>query len=165
MSNRIAAILALGCLISYWPAPASAESANLAVMPLIGPDRAPSIELQNLTKMPVRLDAATLTFAAAAGTQPCTLRLGAPVDIGLAAVALVRLAESNALADCLRARAGPQTRPDARVVVVTERDLARPAPRRTIPDSARLQPADLEFSYVVGGMPARSSARWHFALE
>ena len=49
-------------------------------MPLIGPDRAPGIGLQNLTKMPVRLDAATLTFAAAAGTQPCTL-LGAPVDM------------------------------------------------------------------------------------
>jgi hypothetical protein len=135
------------------------ELGAVEITPKFGPSQPLSIEVRNLSKLPVRLRGATLQFAASGSASPCFLKLVKPVSIPPASMANVNLAENRDVLDCVQ-RAGrvPVSRLGG-ISALSERELA--AAR-----AARLsQPVDVTVTFEVGKHPATSSVRWEFRPE
>jgi hypothetical protein len=152
----------ISCLL--W-APWAAQAAQGAVefTPLMEPGKPLTIEVRNLSKLPVNLKQATLEFAApnAAG-GPCRLSLPAPVSLGPAEMKIVSLGESSAVTRCMPQ---PATGGSARAFVLKPRELTgAQAPTRDL-GNAVLHPADLSYSFEIGGRPVTDKATWLFAVE
>ena len=98
------------CLL--W-APAGAEAAQGAVefTPLMEAGKPLTVEIHNLSKLPVNLKQATLEFAAADAGGPCRLSLTAPVSLGPAETKTISLGDSSAVARCMPQPADWRTGP------------------------------------------------------
>jgi hypothetical protein len=106
---------------------------------------------------------ATLEFAApnAAG-GPCRLSLATPVSLGPAEMKTVSLGESSAVTRCMPQ---PATGGPARAFVLKPRELTgAQAPARDL-GNAVLHPADLNYSFEIGGRAVTDKATWLFAVE
>jgi hypothetical protein len=154
--------MVISCLL--W-APWAAQAAQGAVefTPLMEPGKPLAIEVRNLSKLPVNLKQATLEFAApnAAG-GPCRLSLATPVSLGPAEMKTVSLGESSAVTRCMPQ---PATGGPARAFVLKPRELTgAQAPARDL-GNAVLHPADLSYSFEIGGRAVTDKATWLFAVE
>ena len=130
--------------------PASAaDNGAVVITPGMAAGQALSIEVQNLTKLPVRVSGGSLAFA---GAGSCTVALGADLAVPPAAIATATVADGAELLDCLqRQRQGRPTRLVA-PFVLSERQLRTMAATDALA-GLELQPAEASFAIAIGPRP------------
>jgi hypothetical protein len=154
--------MVIACLL-WVPWAAQAAQGAVEFTPLMEAGKPLTIEVRNLSKLPVNLKQATLEFAAPnAASGPCRLSLAAPVSLSPAEMKTVSLGESSAVTRCMPQ---PATGGPARAFVLKPRELTgAEAPARDL-GNAVLHPADLSYSFEIGGRAVTDKATWLFAVE
>jgi hypothetical protein len=147
--------------------PAVAAQGTVEMTPKFSPGKPLTVELRNTSKLPVRLNAASLAFGT--GQSPCTVALSGAVSLAPAETKTVTLGTNSAVLGCLN-RVGVATRAPRRASVMTAQTaaaLSAASPRVTAAAPATLNhPADLSYDLVIGnGTTVSERATWHFAVE
>jgi hypothetical protein len=92
--------VASAALLLYFPQIRAAELGAVEFAPKFGPGQPLTIEVRNLSKLPVRLNGAILKFPASGSASPCSLRVEIPAVIPPATLSTVNLAKNrDVLAD------------------------------------------------------------------
>lgn len=142
-----------------------AEQDVVQITPNFAADQPLTIEVRNLSKLPVRLIRTTLEFAPASSVQPCFLRLSTPVLVGPAGMTSIKLAENGDVMGCVRRARGVTSLRLTRPFILLGRGLPPSELRRLVPSRVQLQPVAVTFNYEIGSHPATSSMTWHFPVE
>ncbi|MGB9368255.1 MAG: hypothetical protein WCE79_19815, partial [Xanthobacteraceae bacterium] len=125
-----------------------------------------TVEIQNLSKLPLQLSGTTLRFGAGSPATSCAIELPAGIAIGPAATEVVKLAEYETVRTCLqRVRGGAP----ARLVspfVLSAQQMRQPESRASVPDQARLEEVAVSFGIAIGKQPPTSiNTTWHLPVE
>ena len=143
---------------------ARAEQGTLQFTPRLAADNSLTVELRNLSKLPIKLTGADLKFAAATvGAVPCAMSLPGAVSIGPAETKTVSLGAARDMGRCMPAPAGPTG--SRRLSVLTAREFAQPELRSARPAGGNLHPADLEYTLQIGDRTLTDTTTWHFVAE
>ena len=158
-------LLSVGVLlgVGLTGAAARAEQGAVLLLPRLAADNSLTVELRNLSKLPVQLTGASLQFAASAGRAPCAVSLPGPVSIGPAETKTVPFATGREVGSCVPLPGGSER--SRRMSVLTTPEFARPerVPMRS--PGANLHPADLAYTLRIGDRAVSDTTTWHFAPE
>jgi hypothetical protein len=158
--RRFAIIL---CAALGAPSMAQAAQGAIEFTPLVTPGKPLTVEVRNLSKLPVNLKEANLEFAAGnAAGPPCRMSLPAPVSLGPAEMKAITLGESDGVARCMPQPPGAA---QARVFVMRARELTSAQPVPADIGNAVLHPADLTYSIEIGGRAFKEKATWLFGVQ
>ena len=158
---RTCTAFVLGLLLAS--APAWAEQGLVTFTPRVAADGSVTIELRNMSKLPVQVATANLKFAVAAGAQPCGVALPAAVTVGPAESMTVSLAAARDIGRCMPAPA--PTGPPRRFTIVTSREFAAPATASARVAGGNLHPADLEYTLKIGDRSLTDTTTWHLMAQ
>jgi hypothetical protein len=146
-------------LVCTAAATAHAEQAAVELTPRFAANKPLTVEIRNLSKLPVTLHDVTLHLATGANAAPCTFAMAQSVALGPAQMKVITLGANR---DVLRCIPHPVTR---QASVMTTRDLPRLAPRHRLAGNPLLHPADVNYRMDIGKRTLADKTTWHFAVE
>jgi hypothetical protein len=155
LPSAIAALLIL-------PGLAVAEQGAVTFTPRLTEGQPLTVELRNLSKLPVRLTDGNLTFPRSTSAASCTFALTGPVELAPAEMKTVTLAARQDVARC--AGQTDAVAPTERLSVMTEPEAARRDASLRAADKAGV-PAALGYRVEIGSHTVGDSTNWHFAAE
>jgi hypothetical protein len=140
------------------------EHGAVSITPNMGDGQPLTIEVQNLSKLPVEMNGGTISFPS--GSDPCVIELPAGITVEPAGSARVKLAENAEVLACLeRSRGGAPTRL-RHPFVLSDRQLMQPGTQAQLSEQTHLQQAAVSFKLKVGNQPETvSQATWHLSVE
>jgi hypothetical protein len=138
---------------------AHAEQRAVELTPRFAANKPLTVEVRNLSKLPVTLTEVTLHMATGASAAGCTFALPGPVAVDPAGMQVVTLGANR---DVLRCIPHPVTK---QASVIANRDLPRLAPRQRLIGSPVLHPTDVSYKLTIGKHTLADQTTWHFAVE
>jgi hypothetical protein len=156
---RSSSVLAIPILALCAATTAHAEQRAVELTPRFAANKPLTVEVRNLSKLPVTLTEVTLHMASGANAASCTFALPQAVAVDPAGMKVITLGNNK---DVLRCIPHPVTR---QASVITNRDLPRLAPRQRLIGSPVLHPTDVTYKMDIGKHTLADKTTWHFAVE
>jgi hypothetical protein len=159
---RVSALLFLMILAN--PLVSRAEQGSVGFMPRLEAGKPLTVELRNFSKLPVKVNAARLTFAPSApGATSCEFALPASVSLAAAEMTTVTLAPSEEVMRCTASAGAPAA--TSSVSIVTLRELTARQINQNGAAGTTLHLADLIYKLEIGGLAVEGTTTWHFMVE
>lgn len=150
--------MVFACAFCASGATAQAQQGAVEITPRFAPDRPLTIELHNLSKLPVRLTRATLRFAGS-GDETCSFSLPDAVALGPTESKSIPLVAGSEVLKCVT-RGGTATAAQ-RWSVISAQELAK-TPDTSGQNGAAPQAADLDYKLEIGKRAVSDRTIWHF---